>query len=90
MVFKEDETWYAVALEFNIVESGEDPKEVMFNLFEAIQGYVEAARKAHIRAEKILNQKTDSEYESLWKKLTVPRAIKSPFQVYTYGKQLIS
>jgi len=89
MVFKESDTWYAVALEFNIIESGNDPKEVMFSLFEAIQGYVESARKSHIRAEKILNQKADSEYETLWKKVTAPRAIKSPFQVYGYGKQLI-
>ena len=90
MVFREEDTWYAVALEFNIVESGDDPREVLFNLFEAIQGYVLSARKAHIRAEKILNQKTDKEYETLWKKVTAPRAIKSPFQIYSYGKQLIA
>ncbi len=29
IVFKEDDTWYGVALEFNIVESGDNPTEVI-------------------------------------------------------------
>ena len=45
IVFKEKDTWYAVGLEFNIVESGDDPQMTMFGLFEAITGYVEAFKK---------------------------------------------
>ncbi|NOY35410.1 MAG: hypothetical protein GXP44_00560, partial [bacterium] len=33
IVFKDGATWYAVALEFNIVESGDDPREVLMLLF---------------------------------------------------------
>ena len=34
-------------------------------LFEALQGYVEAARKAKLRP-MVLNQKADHEYEKMW------------------------
>ena len=68
IVFKEEDTWYAVALEFNIVESGDDPREVLMLLFEAVEGYVRSARKYKARPA-VLNQKTDEEYEQLWKTL---------------------
>lgn len=91
IVFKEDLTWYAVGLEFNIVESGDDPREVLLLLFEAIQGYVKSAHKIKSRPQ-LLNQKTDEEYEQLWHRL-VQRSegrqtepIKTP--VYTFGRTL--
>ncbi len=68
IVFKEGNTWYGVALEFNIVESGDDPKAVLFMLFEAISGYVESARRIKARPH-ILNQKAEQEYEDLWDNL---------------------
>ena len=68
IVFKEEDTWYAVALEFNIVESGDDPREVLMLLFEAVEGYVRSARKYKARPA-VLNQKADEEYEQLWKTL---------------------
>ena len=68
IVFKEADTWYAVALEFNIVESGDDPREVLMLLFEAVEGYVRSARKYKARPA-ILNQKEDKEYEQLWQAL---------------------
>ena len=49
IIFKEDDTWYGAALEFNIVEEGKSPREVMDSLFEAIQGYVETAQKLKMR-----------------------------------------
>lgn len=64
--FKVD--WYGVGLEFNIVESGDDPREVLFRLFNAFQGYVESARKIKARPQ-VLNQKPDEEYEKIWNKL---------------------
>ena len=66
IVFREDDAWYAVGLEFNIVEAGSTPQEAMLLLFEALEGYVESARKMKARPS-ILNQKSDSEYEHLWK-----------------------
>lgn len=65
IVFKEGDTWYGVALEFNIVESGDDPKAVLFMLFEAISGYIESARRIKARPH-FLNQRADQEYEYLW------------------------
>lgn len=65
VVFKDADEWYAAALELNIVENGSTPQEAMVLLFDAIQGYVETARKMHIRPY-VLNQKVDSEYEQLW------------------------
>ena len=85
IIFKENRTWYGVALEFNIVEEGDNPLEVMASLFQAIQGYVETARKLKMRPIP-LNQKTDKEYEELWDKLEEEgkREIIRP-QIYTFG-----
>jgi predicted RNase H-like HicB family nuclease len=89
IVFKESDTWYATALELNIVESGDDPKVALFNLFEAIQGYVESCIKVKGSRVSPLNQKTDPEYEKFWKLLQESKKIPSPYQIYTYGHQLI-
>lgn len=62
---REDKNWYGVGLEFNVVESGDDPREVLFRLFNAFQGYVESARKIKARPS-TLNQKPDEEYEKIW------------------------
>lgn len=45
LVFEEKSTWYATALELNIVESGDTPQEAILLLFEAVQGYLESAKK---------------------------------------------
>ncbi len=67
IIFKEGDIWYGVALEFNIVEEGDDPVAVMASLFEAIQGYIETAQKHRISAP--LNQKPDKTYQDLWEKI---------------------
>ncbi len=86
IVFKDGTTWYAVALEFNIVESSDDPKLAFFNLLQAVSGYIGAVKKVKgLRDFSALNQKTDVEYEKLWSTLHSPRPIKSPFQVHMYG-----
>ena len=87
IVFKEDDTWYAVGLEFNIVEAGSTPQEAMLLLFEALQGYVESARKIKARPN-ILNQKVDAEYENLWRMRNSLAA--SPKPVFTSGELNIS
>lgn len=68
VVFKEDDAWYAAGLEFNIVEAGDSPQEVLVLLFEAVQGYLESAYKIKARPN-ILNQKTNPEYEMMWDSL---------------------
>ena len=62
----DDSTWYAVALEFNLVESGDTPGEAMGMLTRAMQGYLAAVRKEKFPA-KFLNKKASTEYEKLWK-----------------------
>jgi len=86
VVFKEAGSWYAAALEFNIVESGDDPREVLMLLLEAVEGYVASARKAKLRPG-VLNQTPDSEYERLWEigQGTRRKPVKSPIQVHTSG-----
>ena len=85
IIFKEDDTWYGVALEFNIVESGDDPDIVNFNLQNAIQGYVESQQKIGGNRVSPLNQKADAEYEALWKKLSTNKPIPSPIMVKHFG-----
>lgn len=59
-----------VALEFNIVVTGKDPRVVEIELQEAVLGYLESAKKLkgfRIRqVSALLNQKADSEYEEKW------------------------
>ena len=38
IIFKDKDIWVGVALEFNIVETGDDPREVFLMLDEAIRG----------------------------------------------------
>jgi predicted RNase H-like HicB family nuclease len=83
IVFHEDATWYAVGLEFNIVESGDTPQEAILLLFEALTGYLESARKMKMRPT-ILNQKTDSEYEQMWLRIEKGQSTSRP--VYMSGE----
>jgi predicted RNase H-like HicB family nuclease len=85
IIFREGDTWYGVALEFNIVESGDSFDVVNFNLQEAIQGYVASQRKTKGSRVSPLNQKPDKEYENLWGKLAANKPIPSPIQVKYYG-----
>lgn len=83
IIFKENDTWYGVALEFNIVEEGDNPLEVMASLFEAVHGYVETARKIKMRPIP-LNQKPDEEYQKIWNKLEENDKIKDK-EIYSFG-----
>ena len=90
IVFKENKRWYAVGLEFNIVEAGDDPREVLLSLFEAIQGYVNSARKIKPRPH-ILNQVSDSEYEGLGRTLHSERkSSRDISSVYTFGQRALA
>lgn len=84
IVFKDGDAWYAVALEFNIVESSDDPKLAYFNLLQAVEGYVQTLGKIKGMRYQPLNQKADPEYEKLWTILT-KRPLESPFKVDSFG-----
>ncbi|MEK7644802.1 MAG: hypothetical protein AAB391_00560 [Patescibacteria group bacterium] len=89
IIFKEDNVWYGVALEFNIVTEGDTPEIAAFSLHEAISGYLESLRHSKVgglRTEAILNQSVDPEYENLWKTLEANKVIPSPYQVHSFGR----
>ncbi|MCD8507994.1 MAG: hypothetical protein LRY41_02015 [Candidatus Pacebacteria bacterium] len=85
IVFKDGDTWYAVALEFNIVESSDDPKLAFFNLLQAVSGYIQSAKKIKGSRNYSLNQETDKEYEELWATLHSSQKVTSPYVVDMYG-----
>lgn len=92
IVFKEDNTWYAVGLEFNLVIEADTPEMAFFNLQEAIIGYLESLRNSKIgglRTEPILNQTTDPEYENLWQSLENNKPIPSPYQIHSFGRVML-
>ncbi len=89
IIFQEGGDWFGVALEFNIVEHGNDPREVMVMLDEAIRGYLQSARKANLPPY-VLNQVTDVEYESLWKKLETRKIISLPIKVHSFGMRTLA
>ncbi|MBI2415750.1 MAG: hypothetical protein HYV33_03760 [Candidatus Kerfeldbacteria bacterium] len=87
VVFKEGEDWYAVGLEFNIIESGTTPQEALLLLFEALQGYVETAQKIKARPA-VLNQRVDSEYERMFAPSRVVKDQKR--EIFTIGEFSLS
>ena len=86
IVFKDGNVWYAVALEFNIVESSDDPKLAFFNLLQAVSGYLESVKKVRgAMGHSALNQTPDPEYTKLWNDLHASSPVKSPYTVSMYG-----
>lgn len=89
IVFKEADTWYAAGLEFNIVESGDDPDEALLLLFEAIRGYANSAKK--LKSPQLLKQKTDPEYEKMWDDILdrhIAESLKNVGKnIYTFGEK---
>lgn len=85
IVFKDGDTWYASCLEFNIVESGDDARIALMNLFDAIVGYIESVKKIKGGRYQALNQTPDAEYEKLWAIATGVKKIKSPYTIDTFG-----
>lgn len=65
LVFRDGDSFFGVALEFNIVVEGTYPMEALLLLHEAAAGYLESARKVKMRPH-ILNQEPDPEYEKMW------------------------
>lgn len=92
VVFKEEKVWYAVALELNIVESGDDPREALMLLFDATNGYIETAQKIKMRTD-CLNQAVEKEYETLWDELESGKTGKrkeGALEVFSFGRQTLA
>jgi hypothetical protein len=85
IVFKEKDTWYASCLEFNIVESGDDARIALVNMFDTMTGYIESVRKVKGSRYHALNQNTEEEYEKLWTIATSDKKIKSPLTIESFG-----
>ena len=92
IIFKKGAEWYGVAMEFNIVQVGDDPQLVYLELQEAVRGYIEAAQKIKGFRDKavnpMLNQTADEEYESLWEqaRATIQEPVSAlPVNVYNWG-----
>ncbi len=91
MIYREGDTWIGVALEFNIVLTGNDPKVVEIELQEAVLGYLESARKVKgfrtQQVESVLNQEADEEYENRWANATQTQNVPSPLseEIYKAG-----
>jgi len=88
MIFKKGSNWYGVALEFNIVEVNKDPEIVFLDLLEAMAGYVYSAIKNNVHPS-MLNQKTDKEYEKIWKQIN-KKDQKSTAPIYMFGKKALT
>lgn len=79
VVFKEQDTFFGVALEFNVVVEASSQIEAIVLLNEAIRGYLESARKSKLRP-RVLNQVVDTEYEQMWRiSQGATRSMKSPY-----------
>ena len=90
IVFKDDDTWYASCLEFNIVESGEDARIALINMLDAMTGYVESVAKIKGSRYQALNQKPSDEHEKLWALAISEKKIKSPYTIDAFGYSAIS
>lgn len=89
VIFQNEGVWYGAALEFNIVETGDSPQEVMILLDEAIKGYLEAARKTKSSIS-VLNQDIDPEYEKLWQAGTKKDQEAGESKIYSASSQPIA
>lgn len=65
LVFKENDVFFGITLEFNLIVEAATQIEALVLLNEATQGYLESARKLKLRPH-VLNQKPDPEYEKMW------------------------
>lgn len=68
VIFNDGDSWYGVALEFNLVVDAETPQGVYFDLLSSVRSYIDTVKNGHIR-NSVLNQNTSSEYSKLWKDL---------------------
>ena len=72
------------------MESSDDPKLAFMNLLQAVNGYVQSSKKLKGARYYPLNQKSDPEYEKLWKNLHSPKPVKSLYEINMYGVSAVN
>jgi hypothetical protein len=72
IIFREGDTWFGTALEFNLVVDAETKVDAFQKLDQAMKDYVDTVRIHHLR-NNVLNQNTSSEYSKMWKDLNAGR-----------------
>lgn len=88
LVFRDGDSFFGVALEFNLVVEAAHPMEALLLLHEAAMGYVEAAQKARM-SPRVLNQKPDPEYEKMWQEYR-DRKLKEKYERMISGLPIFS
>ena len=89
IIYKKGDNWQGIALEFNIVEVHKDPHTTLFNLIEAITGYVETAIKNNIQLSSI-KQTPSKKYEDIWKNINQKTPQKESNKIYMFGKKALT
>ena len=84
LTYKEGNLYYSSAFELNITSSGEDKYLAMYNLDEAIKGYIDFAKIENMNNE-VLNQNTDPDLEKMWADFQNNSIVKSPIHVVSTG-----
>ena len=91
IVFKEEGTWYAVALDLGIVFDGETPDGTLINLFKAIDDLIELQSEPQFEGKSFHVPEIDPEYEAMWNQAVAgDRLIESPYQIYTTGLRQVA
>ena len=80
LVYKEGGVYYASALELNITSSGDDKFLALYNLDEAVRGYIEIIQKENL-SENLLNQEVDPDLENLWNNFVQNKPVPSPYTI---------
>ncbi len=81
-----DKCWYGVALEFNLVVSGESKVDAFAELQEAVPGYIESANAIKgLHDFDFLNQTPEAEFKKIWDVSQKNEEIKSPYSSLISG-----
>jgi len=87
IIFQKEKNWYGVALELNIIEIHKDPNTTLYNLIEAITGYIETAIKNNIQLSS-LKQTPDKKYETIWNQISKTNQQKN--NIFMFGKKTLT
>lgn len=87
LVFYEDDTWYATALELGIVVDAETPDTAFSSLIEAIDGILSLESDPKYEGSTFFTPEIDPEYEQMWQlhQKYKGKAIQSPYQISMSG-----
>jgi hypothetical protein len=87
LVFKEEGSWYAVALELGIVVDDDSPDAAFSSLLDAIRGVISLESDPKYQGSTFYRPEIDPEYERMWQEHQERGAnpIQSPYQISMSG-----